>query len=75
MFARLWRTSTSAIHITYEEVQPPTYENQLVEQAISAGEWTLCQLMMCFEFESRSERRKGQKSCSLLLVLKSKVQS
>ena len=32
------------------------------EQAISARERTLCQLTVCFEFQSRSDRRKGHKS-------------
>ena len=35
------------------------------EQAISAHEWALCQLTVCFEFQSRSDRRKGHKSCAL----------
>ena len=36
-----------------------------LEQAISAPEWALCQLTMCFEFQSRRDRRKGHKSCAL----------
>ena len=54
--------------ITHEEIQPSTYENQPVEQAISARERTLC-----FEFQSRSDRRKGHKSCALEMVFRRKV--
>ena len=43
-------------------------------QAISTREWALCQLMVCFEFQSRSER-KGDKSCALQMVFRSKVHS
>ena len=32
-----------------------------LKQAISAREWALCQLTVCFEFQSRSDRRKGHK--------------
>ena len=45
------------------------------KQAISARKWALCQLTVCFEFQSRSERRQGHKSFALQLVLRSKVQS
>ena len=44
-------------------------------QAISARELDLCQLTVCFGFQSRGERQKGHKSCALQLVLRSKVQS
>ena len=63
------------IYITYEETQPSTYENPPVEKAISAREWALCQLTVCFKFQIRRERRKGQKSFALQLILRSKVQS
>ena len=33
-----------------------------LKQAISAHEWALCQLTVCFQFQSRSERRKQHKS-------------
>ena len=34
------------------------------KQAISAREWALCQLTVCFEFQSRSDRKKRtQKLC------------
>ena len=45
------------------------------KQAISARERGLCQLTVCFEFQSRSERRKGHKSCALQMVFKRKVSS
>ena len=35
------------------------------EQAISARERALCQLTVCFEFQIRSERRKGHQRCAL----------
>ena len=35
------------------------------QQAISARERALCQLSVCFEFQSRNDRRKGHKSCAL----------
>ena len=37
----------------------------ILKQAISTHEQDLCQLTVCFEFQSRSERRKGHKSCTL----------
>ena len=43
------------------------------KQAISAHEQALCQLTVCFEVQSRSDRREGQKSCSLEMVFRSKV--
>ena len=43
------------------------------KQAISAGERALCQLTACFEFHSRSDRRKGHKSCALQMVFRRKV--
>ena len=46
-----------------------------LKQAISAHEWALCQLTMCFEFQSRSEKRKGHKHCALQMVFRSKVPS
>ena len=36
----------------------------LLKQAISAHEQALCQLTVCFEFQSRSDRRKGHKTVS-----------
>ena len=36
----------------------------LVKQAISARERALCQLTVCFEFQSRGDRRKGHRSCA-----------
>ena len=32
----------------------------------------LCELTVCFEFQSRSDRRKGHKSCALEMVFRSK---
>ena len=43
------------------------------KQAISARERALCQLTVCFEFQSRSDRRKGHKSCALPMVFRCKV--
>ena len=52
-------------------------ENQIigqdVKQAISARERALCQLTVCFEFQSRSDRRKGHKSCALEMLFRRKV--
>ena len=42
-------------------------------QAISARERALCQLTVCFEFQSISDRRKGHKSCALEMVFRRKV--
>ena len=42
----------------------------IAEQAITACEWALCQLTVCFEFQIRSERRKGHKSCALQMVFR-----
>ena len=44
-----------------------------IKQAISAREWALCQLTVCFEFQSRSDRRKGHKSYALEMVFRRKV--
>ena len=44
------------------------------KQATSAPEWALCQLTVCFEFQSRSESRKGNKSCALQMVFRTKLQ-
>ena len=44
-----------------------------IKQAISAREQALCQLTVCFEFQSRSDRRKGHKSCALEMVFRRKV--
>ena len=51
------------------------YLMQLVyaKQAISAREWALCQLTVCFEFQKRSDRRKGHKSCALEMVFRRKI--
>ena len=46
-------------------------EFTIVKQAISARERALCQLTVCFEFQIRSERRKGHKSCALQMILRS----
>ena len=43
------------------------------KQAISTREQALCQLPVCFEFQIRSERRKGYKSCALQMIHRSKV--
>ena len=45
------------------------------KQAISARERALCQLTVCFEFQNRSDRRKGHKSCALEMVFRRKVRS
>ena len=47
------------------------------EQAISAREWALCQLTLCFELQSTSESGKGHKNCApnLTWKRKSKVKS
>ena len=42
----------------------------LFKQAISDRERALCQLTVCFEFQSRSDRRKGHKSSALDLMFK-----
>ena len=34
-----------------------------MKQAISASRWALCQRTVCFDFQSRSGRRKGHKNC------------
>ena len=41
----------------------PTPPNRVrnKQQSISARERALCQLTVCFEFQSRSDRRKGHK--------------
>ena len=44
-----------------------------IKQAISAREWALCQLTVYFEFQSRSDRRKGNKSYALQMVFRRKV--
>ena len=46
---------------------------QVKEQAISARERALCQLTACFEFQNKSDRRKGHKSCALEMVFRRKV--
>ena len=43
------------------------------KQAISARERALCQLTVCFEFQSRTDRRKGHKSCALEMLFRRKV--
>ena len=45
----------------------------LLQQAISARERALCQLTVCFEFQSRIDGRKGHKSCALQIVFRRKV--
>ena len=45
------------------------------EQAISARERVLCQTTVCFEFQSKNERRKRHKICALQMVCRSKVPS
>ena len=47
--------------------------NANFKQAISARERALCQLTVCFEFQSRSVRRKGHKTCALQMVFRRKV--
>ena len=44
-----------------------------IKQAISARERALCQLTVCFEFQSRSDRRKKHKSCALEMVFGRKL--
>ena len=56
----------------YSEKGLHNFGNRL-EQAISAREWALCQLTVCFEFQSRSDRRKKHKSCALEMVFGRKV--
>ena len=46
---------------------------QELKQAISAREWALCKLIVCFEIQSRSDRRKGHKSFALEMVFRRKV--
>ena len=46
----------------------------ILKQAISARERALRQLTVCFEFQSRSERRKGHKSCVLQMDSEVKYQ-
>ena len=45
-----------------------------IKQAISTREQALCQLTVCFEFQSKSERRKGHKSCVLQMDSEVKYQ-
>ena len=45
--------------------------DQVSIQAISAGEQALCQLTVCFEFQSSRERRKGHKRCDWQMVFRS----
>ena len=40
---------------------------------ISAREWALCQLTVCFEFQSRSDRREEHKSCAPQMVFRRRV--
>ena len=47
----------------------------IIKQAISARVRVLCQLTVCFEFQIRSKRRNGHKSCALQMILRSKVAS
>ena len=54
--------------------QPRPVGLEPVKQAISAHERALCQLTVCFEFQSRSETRKGHKSYALQMAFRSKVQ-
>ena len=51
-----------------------SHHEYLAQQAISARERALCQLTVCFEFQSRSEKRKGHSHCALQMVFRSKVQ-
>ena len=44
-----------------------------IKEAISTHERALCQLTVCFEFQSRSDRRKGHKSYALEMVFTRKV--
>ena len=48
-------------------------EQHISRQAISARERALCQLTVCFEFQSRSDRRKKHKSCALEMVFGRKL--
>ena len=58
-------------HISNEEIIK--LNNLQVKQAISAHERALCQLTVCFEFQSRSDRRKKHKSCALEMVFGRKL--
>ena len=46
---------------------------EIAKQAISTRERALCQLTVCFEFQSRSDRRKKHKSCALEMVFGRKL--
>ena len=48
---------------------------RILKQAINACEQALCQLTVYFQFQGRSERRKGHKSYALQMEFRSKVQS
>ena len=54
----------------FENNERPEY---ILKQAISARERALCQLTVCFEFQSRSDRRKKHKSCALEMVFGRKL--
>ena len=42
-----------------------------LKQSMIALERALCQLTVCFEFQSRSESSRGHKSCALQMVFRS----
>ena len=60
---------------SYTKVKMCIFDNMssiaLIKQAISARKRALCQLTVCFEFQGRSERRKGHNSCALQMVVRS----
>ena len=58
---------------TFKRVKSQIQKGANPEQAISARERALCQLTVCFEFQSRSDRRKGHKSCAREMVFRRKV--
>ena len=69
LYTLRWRRRNKGKSIVSTGCYPvDTTSNQCNEQA-------LCQLTVCFEFQSRSERRKEHKSCALQKVSRSKVQS
>ena len=60
-----------ALFLTVQTAFTLQQEKVSEKQAISAHEWALCQLSVCFEFQSRRDRRKGRKSFALQILFRS----
>ena len=59
------------IESVVEAVHALVYKTQSIKQAIGACERALWQWTVCFDFQGRSERRKGHKSWALQMVCRS----